>query len=120
MPTPTPKTRFFMQNTPSNLFSDTVIEPGTEQFLPLLETDCTRIERILSNAHASPGGFWYDQPGDEWVVVLKGNATLEFDPGGPRSLAEGDHLFIPRHTRHRVTETSPDTVWLAVHLKACE
>ena len=107
-----------MQTSPPNLLSDNAIAPGTEQFQTLLETGSVRIERILSNSHASPDGFWYDQAGDEWVVVLRGGATLEFDPGIPRSLAAGDHLFIPRHTRHRVAETSPDTIWLAVHLKA--
>ena len=107
-----------MQTSPLNLFSDPAIASGAEQIHTLLETGSVRIERILSNSHASPDGFWYDQAGDEWVVVLRGNATLEFDPGSPRSLAAGDHLFIPRHTRHRVSETSPDTIWLAVHLKA--
>lgn len=107
-----------MQTRPPNLFSDTAIVPGTEHLQNLLETGSVRIERIVSNSHASPDGFWYDQAEDEWVVVLRGNATLEFDPGSPRSLAAGDHLFIPRHTRHRVSETSPDTIWLAVHLKA--
>jgi cupin 2 domain-containing protein len=108
-----------MQTTVSNLFSDTTITPGTEQIAILLETGSARIERIVSSAVASPEGFWYDQPDDEWVVVLSGGAMLEFDPGGTKLMAAGDHLFIPRHARHRVAETSPCTVWLAVHLKAC-
>ena len=107
-----------MQTTVSNLFSDLSIAPGTEQTAILLDTGSARIERIVSSSHASPEGFWYDQADDEWVVVLKGSATVEFDPGGAKPMAAGDHLLIPRHTRHRVTETSPCTVWLVVHLKS--
>jgi cupin 2 domain-containing protein len=28
-----------------------------------------RIERIVSEGHASPEGFWYDQSEHEWVLV---------------------------------------------------
>ena len=40
-----------------------------------------RIERIVSNNHASPDNFWYDWDRHEWVVVLKGAATLRFEDG---------------------------------------
>ena len=106
-----------MQVPSSNLFSTTATAPGTEVFTTLLDTGAARIERIVSCAHASPEGFWYDQPDDEWVLVLEGEATLEFDPGGQKEMRAGDHLFIPRHTKHRVRKTSPRTLWLAVHLK---
>jgi cupin 2 domain-containing protein len=75
-----------------------------------------RIERIVSHGHSSPEGFWYDQPEDEWVVVLKGAAQLEFEDS-TREMGPGDFVNIPAHKKHRVAWTSPDepTVWLAVH-----
>nr|WP_245291268.1 cupin domain-containing protein [Methylobacterium aquaticum] len=79
----------------------------------------TRIERIVSTGQASPPGFWYDQPWDEWVVLLSGGAGLHLHgETEPRRLAPGDHLLIPARLRHRVAWTSPDvpTIWLAVHL----
>ncbi len=76
-----------------------------------------RIERIVSTGQASPPGFWYDQPEHEWVVVLRGEAILEFEgETEPQRLSPGDYVVIPAHRKHRVAWTSPDepTVWLAV------
>ena len=84
----------------------------------LAENSQVRIERIVSCGHASPPGFWYDQPQAEWVIVLAGSAAIAFDgEASPRTLKSGDHLHIPAHTRHRVVSTDPGepTVWLAVH-----
>lgn len=80
-----------------------------------------RIERIVSTGQASPPGFWYDQPDDEFVVLLAGSAVLHFADGERRvDLAPGDWIEIPAHARHRVefTRASPPTVWLAVHVTA--
>lgn len=75
-----------------------------------------RIERIISNGHASPEGFWYDQHEHEWVIVLQGEAVLAFEGQPERHLKAGDYLDIPAHTRHRVVSTAAGqtTVWLAV------
>lgn len=75
-----------------------------------------RVERIVSRGHASPPGFWYDQPESEWVVLVSGRARLQFDGGVTVELTTGDHLTIPPHTRHRVewTTDEEDTIWLAV------
>ena len=76
-----------------------------------------RIERIISTGQASPDGFWYDQAEHEWVVVLWGEAVLEFfEKDKTRPLAPGDYVLIPPHEKHRVASTSPHepTVWLAV------
>lgn len=88
-----------------------------EHFQTLAEGRSTRIERIVSQGHASPPGFWYDQEEHEFVVVLSGAAELEFEPPRPPvRLETGDWLVIPRHVRHRVTWTLPgqETIWLAV------
>jgi len=92
-------------------------EPGQEQFTPLLQTGQLRLEQIVSRGQASPAGFWYDQPTPEWVALLGGSATLEFDDGR-LPLAAGDALLIPAHCRHRVAECSLDAIWLALHFQA--
>ena len=74
-----------------------------------------RLERIFSFGATTPEGEWYDQPGDEWVMVVMGEAVLEYSNGDKTSLLCGDHLLIPAHQRHRVAFTSTDCVWLALH-----
>ena len=101
----------------SNIFSSIPADLPEEWTTLLCDTDGARIERIVSRGHTSPPGFWYDQKIHEWVIVLKGRATLEFEGQvEPLDMAAGDYLHIPAHTRHRVSWTDPDqdTVWLAV------
>ena len=76
------------------------------------------IERIVSHGHASPEGFWYDQPQAEWVLVLAGAARIAFEgEAKERELGIGDYIEIAAHRRHRVEWTDPSqpTVWLAIH-----
>lgn len=81
-----------------------------------------RIERIISRGHSSPRQFWYDQAEDEFVLLLKGEAILQFkdqnfeDQNSEIRLSMGDYLTIPAHVPHRVHWTKPeeDTIWLAV------
>jgi cupin 2 domain-containing protein len=87
-----------------------------ELITALLEMANVRIERIVSQGHASPADFWYDQGQSEWVVLLKGAARLRFEDAAV-DMRPGDFLNIPAHKRHRVDWTTPDepTIWLAVH-----
>lgn len=102
---------------PLNLFA-AAAAPSQETFETLWETSVVKVERILSHAQASPPGFWYDQPREEWVALLRGQAALEFEsPRQTLPLTAGDSLLIPAHCRHRVAHTSADALWLAVHLK---
>ena len=100
-----------------NLFSVPEALPGGEVFEDLLAGPSVRIERILSSGQATPPGAWLDQDDDEWVALLQGEATLEYEDASRVSLGAGDWVFIPAHTRHRVASTSSDPVclWLTVH-----
>jgi cupin 2 domain-containing protein len=84
----------------------------------LLTAPSFRVERIVSRGHASPEGFWYDQPQHEWVLLASGAARVRFE-GEPEAVAmkPGDYLHIPAGRRHRVEWTAPgvETVWLAIH-----
>jgi cupin 2 domain-containing protein len=87
----------------------------------LVKSRDLRIERIISRGHASPDGFWYDQPQHEFVLLLSGAARLRFeDDDRTLNLIAGDYLTIPAHRRHRVDWTTPDepSVWLAVFYNA--
>jgi cupin 2 domain-containing protein len=90
-----------------------------EAFELLHEIDGVRIERIVSQGQATPPGEWYDQDQAEWVILLRGGATILFEgDDAPTHLKPGDHLLIAPHRRHRVewTDPSQQTVWLAVHV----
>jgi cupin 2 domain-containing protein len=104
-----------------NLFANIQAAGGADEaFAEILARPGLKIERIVSHGHASPPGFWYDQPQNEWVMVLKGSAKLRFeDEAAGRALAAGDYVFIPARKRHRVEWTSAQepTVWLAVHFE---
>ena len=92
-----------------------------EHFDTLLDHPAARIERIASFSQTSPPGFWYDQPGDEWVLLAAGRAELILEQANGRretlALEAGDWVFIPAQRRHRVESTSDDAIWLAVHLR---
>jgi cupin 2 domain-containing protein len=102
-----------------NIFSGLPVGGAVaESFDVLVERPGFRVERIVSAGQASPTDFWYDQPQDEWVVLLSGTAGLRFaDEVAVRELKPGDWLHIPAHMKHRVEWTTSDapTVWLAVH-----
>jgi cupin 2 domain-containing protein len=101
------------------LQADLPVQPVADEiFDVLVARPGVRIERIVSTGQTTPEGEWYDQDGDEFVLLVAGGARLRIEgEAGDRALAEGDWLLIPAHCRHRVTWTreDPPTVWLAVH-----
>jgi cupin 2 domain-containing protein len=102
----------------SNLFTaPNSDEGGGEIFHTLLESPHVKLEHIISHGQSSPADFWYDQEEDEWVLLLRGGATLEFADDSMVELAPGDYLTIPKHVRHRVHRTTEDAIWLALFLK---
>ena len=62
-----------------NLFANLPPVLPEELVETLHQSAAIRIERIVSHGHASPDEFWYDQPQNEWVVVLRGAARLRFE-----------------------------------------
>jgi cupin 2 domain-containing protein len=99
-----------------NLFAELPQQLANELITTLLEAAPIRIERIISQGHASPAGFWYDQDQHEWVAVLQGAARLRVEDEVV-DMKPGDFIHIPAHRRHRVEWTTPDepTIWLAVY-----
>jgi len=107
-----------MAEADGNLLKSVPKRLKAERFDTLLHRGGTRIERIVSQQHVSPPGFWFDQPNGEWVMVLAGSAALLFEGEiEPVILTQGDYIDIPAHRRHRIEWTDPlrPTVWLAVH-----
>lgn len=88
-----------------------------ELFESLVIEDNVQIKRIVSRGHTSPEAGWYDQEDNEFVLVLKGAARLEFEDGRCEGMGPGDWLVIPAQDKHRVawTKEAEDTVWLAIH-----
>jgi len=103
-----------------NLFAGIVHDADKERSNTLVSRDGLLIERIVSTGQASPPGFWYDDAREEWVALLAGAATLEFEDTAqlPRRLLPGDYVCLPAHCRHRVSWTDPTvpSVWLAVYV----
>ena len=106
-----------MTPTLTHLLANLHDDQPEELFESLVDSPHVRIERIVSKGHRSPYGFWYDQPQNEWVLLLKGDAVLEFEGEPSVEMKPGTAVLIPSHCRHRVIQTSADehTVWLAVH-----
>jgi cupin 2 domain-containing protein len=83
----------------------------------LVRSRDVKIERIVSKGHCSPAGFWYDEPQNEWVLLVKGEARIRFEQGDVIvRLTPGCYLNISAHEKHRVEWTADDqeTIWLAV------
>ncbi|MBE9540006.1 MAG: cupin domain-containing protein [Proteobacteria bacterium] len=104
----------------NNIFENIPVDLHSEVFDSLVEANGVRIERIISRGHTSPESGWYEQPRDEWVMVLRGKAIIVFDDKSPVTLREGDYINIRAHEKHRVQWTDPDqdTLWLAVHYES--
>jgi len=99
-----------------NLF-DAIPDTLSEELIETISSHPNaRIERIVSHGHNSPEGFWYDQDEDEFVLLLQGEAELEFEDGAMR-LKPGDYLTIAAHQKHRVKWTTSEhpSIWLTVH-----
>jgi len=103
-----------------NIFPDAgMLLLEDELFETLAGNMDVKIERIISQGQVTPERYWYDQPADEWVILLSGKAKIIFENEDVIELLAGNYLLIPAHTKHKVTYTSTDPfcVWLAIHGK---
>ncbi len=100
-----------------NIYKQIPDNLSEEVFEVLAQSKAVKIERIISKGHKSPGTGWYDQDQNEWVLVLKGNASICFEDEAVIDLKEGDYINISAHRKHRVISTSAitETIWLAIH-----
>lgn len=96
-----------------NLLADAQAPREGEQFQSLLRHRNLEVERIVSSAAITPGEHVQRQ--DEWVLLVRGEATLEV-AGDALGLHSGDYLFLPAGTPHTVQHVSDGALWLAVHL----
>ena len=76
-----------------NAMKDEVIES-------LIESKVVKIERIISKGHASPKAGWYEQDQDEWVIILRGSATIKYENIEQICINEGGQINIPAGTKH--------------------
>lgn len=107
-----------MQAAYGNLLSKLPPDGSAEVFELLYQHAGLKIERIISNGQASPPGFWYDNPQEEWVLLLSGKAGLTLEGmTGEHVMQPGAWLHIPSHCRHRIewTDATQPTIWLAIH-----
>ena len=97
---------------PENIFDNIPTDIKEEIFEKILENEKFKLERIISETHASPPNFWYNQDKNEFVILLKGSAQLSFRGGKSITLKPGDYLNIPAHFEHRVdwTDDSEKTI----------
>ena len=102
-----------------NIFAELLQNLPEEVFEKILEGKDFFVERIISDGHASPPNFWYDQKTNEFVMLMSGSAKILCDDGNLFSLSSGDYLIIPAHQKHRVEETdkTQKTIWLAIYYK---
>jgi cupin 2 domain-containing protein len=99
----------------ANLLCNIPADLAVELVQTIVASGNIRIERIVSKGHQSPSDFWYDQDQNEWVLLAKGEARLQFQ-NQTLHLTAGDYVNITAHQKHRVAWTTPDeeTVWLAI------
>ncbi len=100
-----------------NIFEKPEVGGEQEVFEDLVKTDDFLVERIYTAKAFKQPGKWYYQEKDEWVLLLQGNAVLEFEEEKNVRLDKGDYIFIQAHKKHRIRQSSEKSncIWLAIH-----
>ena len=100
----------------SNIFTKIPKELKDELFEDIILTENLKVERIISDGHISPKSGWYNSKQNEWVILLQGEAILEFEDAEV-VLKVGDYFNIKASTKHKVSYTSlhEKTIWLAIY-----
>lgn len=84
---------------------------NTEIFHTFHQNKNIKIEAIRS--HLTHPGKVYHQKEDEWVLLVRGHATLRVGET-IIELEEGESIYLPKLTPHQVLSTSEDALWLGV------
>lgn len=102
-----------------NIFDPPADTGEHEIFTTIFKSDKIEITKIDGLRAFNKPGKWYDQEDDEWVILLQGKATLEFQNDESIQLNSGDYIFIEAHKPHRIKQSSnkPNCLWLAIHGK---
>ena len=85
----------------------------------LFDNNNIRVEHVFMPSKSSPPGFWYDVLEDEWGLLISGSVSFQYfesDIAGT-TYQKGQHFYIPRRQKHRISMTSPDCVVLCVFSK---
>ncbi len=101
----------------NNLLGQAIPFSGHERRLLIKQGSGWRLEAVFSCGAFSPDGFWYDHSEHEWILLLRGSASLRMqNPSTLIHLNVGDQFCFSPHQLHRVesTDPSPGTVWLAL------
>lgn len=101
-----------------NIFKNLPDSSKGEIFQDIIDNHNFKLESIVSSGQATPDGEWYDQPNDEWVLLLQGSGVLIFeDESESCRMNPGDHILISAHKKHRVEETDKNgkSIWIALH-----
>jgi cupin 2 domain-containing protein len=101
-----------------NIFTNLPTNFSEEHFLELFSNEHTKIKRIVSPKGCVFSDQWYDQDETEWVIIVQGEAVLEFEDH-EIEMRKGDHQLISANQKHRVksVSSSEDTIWLAVYFR---
>ncbi len=99
-----------------NFLNDLPQKSEDEIFQTVISNKNIKIERIISYGQTTPEDYWYDQDEEEFVMILEGEAGIEYNDGTLFHLKKGDSLYIKAHQKHRVVYTSAPAVWLAVFI----
>jgi len=108
-----------LKNERKNFFEQKEVKDGKEDFSNIFSSRGLQIKRIISKGYRTPETKWLKDDTDEFVILLRGSASIRFFNGEIKRMKSGDYLHIPSGTKHKVTYTSkkPCCYWLAIHFK---
>ena len=93
----------------------------TEEIVQVLvESPGVRIERIVSRGQTTARGNWYDQPDQEWVLLLQAQRGCALpiktnqSRWGPATMS----TFQPTASIGSNGPANQPTIWLAIHFSA--
>lgn len=110
---PSPDLKKLKEDMKRNVFRNTAMIES------VAETKNVRLERVVNLGKDSlTAAGDCTQPFTEWLVLLKGETTLEVG-GEKQQLKTGDHITIAPNVKNRVASVAKDqeTIWLAVYFE---